>query len=93
MAHSEDSVTFLVTFDEKRHLYSRTIEQLFDDLDPTKFYQINRGQLVNIENIMQMHPYLGQRLKLTARAMGKVEELLVSRNRALDFKCWPESQT
>jgi DNA-binding LytR/AlgR family response regulator len=91
MAYSEDSVTFLVTFDGKRHLYGRTVEQLLGELDERCFFQLNRGQLVNVENVIQVHPYLGQRLKLKVRMDGGQDDVLVSRQRASDFKRWLDS--
>lgn len=91
LAYSEDSVTFLITFDAKRHIYSRTIEQLYVELDEKKFYQVNRGELVNVENVIQVHPYLGQRLKLKLKQQGKRDEILVSRQRSTAFKQWLDS--
>ena len=88
LAYSEESVTFLVTFDGQRHLYARSIEQLTQELDPELFFQVNRAQLINVDNVLQVHPYLGQRLKLNCRTVGKVEEVLVSRQRATAFKDW-----
>ena len=87
-AYSEDSVTFLYTYDGKRHLYSRSIEQLKDELDEREFYQINRGQLIHVENIVQVHTYLGQRLKLTVRSSPDGMDVLVSRQRSTTFKQW-----
>ena len=88
LAYSEQSITFLVTFDGQRHIYARTIEQLALELDGELFFQVNRAQLVNAENVLQVHPYLGQRLKLSCRTLGKLDEVLVSRQRASAFKEW-----
>jgi DNA-binding LytR/AlgR family response regulator len=87
--YSEDSITFLVTTDAKRHIYSKTIEALFSELDPKYFFQINRSQILHINSIKEIHPYLNQRMKVNLSANLKVsEEFIVSRNRMLDFKNW-----
>lgn len=91
LAYSEDSITFLVTFDGRRHIYSRTIEQLIIELDASSFFQINRAQVIAIDNILQVEPYLGQRLKLKMRTYGDKVEMLVSRQRAAEFKDWLDS--
>ena len=91
LAYSEDSITFLVSFDGRRHIYSRTIEQLIIELDARSFFQINRAQVIAIDNILQVEPYLGQRLKLKMRTYGDKVEMLVSRQRAAEFKDWLDS--
>ncbi len=87
--NSEDSITFLHSRDGKRHIYSKTVENLFEELDTTKFYQINRSQIVNIDAIHEVHPYLNQRLKVLMNPTLKSNsEFIVSRNRMSDFKNW-----
>jgi len=48
--NSEDSITFLHTMDGQRHIYGKTIERLFTELDLTMFFQINRSQIINLFN-------------------------------------------
>ena len=88
LAYSDEGVTFLITFDGHRHIYNSPIEQLADEFDSERFFQVNRGQLVNADNVIAVHSYLGQRLKLQLRTMGPIDMVLVSRNRATDFKSW-----
>lgn len=86
--HSEDGLTFLFTVDGSRHIYSNTVEGFFNNLDETLFFQINRGQIVNINAIQKIHPYFNQRLKLELNVNQKDIELLVSRPKAPAFKVW-----
>ena len=88
--HSEDSITFLVSKDGKRHIYSKTVGDLEMDLNPTRFFRINRGQLVNIDTINKIHPYLNQRLKLELSVKSDIE-FVVSRNKMMGFKAWVDS--
>lgn len=48
-------------------------------------------QSIAIDNILQVEPYLGQRLKLKMRTYGDKVEMLVSRQRAAEFKDWLDS--
>jgi DNA-binding LytR/AlgR family response regulator len=91
LAYSEDSVTFLITKEGKRHIYNRTIEQLASELDEEHHFQVNRGQIISIDNIEGVHPHLGQRLKLSLKEFGPLEEIYVSRKRVSEFKEWLDS--
>ena len=84
---SDEGLTFLFTLDGHRHVYSKTIDQAIGELNPGSFFQINRGQVVSIENIREVHPHLNQRLKIIP-LIGKETEFFVSRQRASEFKRW-----
>ena len=87
--NSEDSITFLHTSNGQRHIYSKTIESLFAELDSSHFYQINRSQIININAIHEVHPYLNQRLKVLLDIKLKAKpDFIVSRNRMMHFKEW-----
>ncbi len=86
---SEDSITFLHTFDDKRFIYAKTIEQLYGELDSDQFYQINRSHIVNSTAVSEIHPFLNQRLKLLLTPKSSREkEFIVSRQRLMPFKQW-----
>lgn len=85
--HSENSITFLHTFDGKRHLYNNTVEGLIKTLDETLFFQISRNQIVNINAVQKIHPYFNQRLKLELNLVTDLE-FLVSRSKLTLFKDW-----
>lgn len=86
--HSEEGLTFLYTFNGARHLYSNTVEGLFSSLDPVIFFQINRGQIVNVNAIQKIHLYFNQRLKLQLKPEKANIEFLVSRPKTPAFKVW-----
>ena len=86
--HSESSITFLHTFDGKRHLYNNTIEGLVKGLDETLFFQISRHQIVNVNAVQKIHPYFNQRLKLELNTPAESIEFLVSRSKITSFKNW-----
>jgi DNA-binding LytR/AlgR family response regulator len=87
--NSEESITFLHTVDGTRHIYGKTVEALMDELDPLRFFQINRSQILNINSIKEIHPYLNQRLKVLIHQNVKEGiDFVVSRNKLNDFKVW-----
>ena len=85
---SEDGLTFLHTFKGRRHIYNHTVERLMDMLDETAFFQINRGEIVNIQAIQKVHPYFNQRMKVELSLVVPNSELIVSRAKVPQFKEW-----
>ena len=87
--NSEDSITFLHTNTGSRFIYSKTVEQLFQELDSELFFQVNRSQVVNINAIKEIHPFLNQRLKVILKSQKNDDDgLIVSRQRTTPFKNW-----
>ncbi len=87
--YSQDSITFGVT-NNKRYIIDETIDQLFNSLDETKFYKINRGQIVSKFSIQKIEPYFNHRVKL-ALLNPRDQEFIVSRQKTSDFKAWLNS--
>lgn len=84
--YSEDSITFGVT-SSKRFTIDETVDELFSTLDQTKFFKINRGQIVAKASIQKMDPYFNHRIKL-AVTNPRDQEFIVSRPKTSDFKQW-----
>ncbi len=89
--NSEDGLTFLHTFDGSRHLYNKSVESLMKDLDCKVFYRINRAQIININIILKIHPYVNQRLKIEAKLHLKDIDFIVSRSNFSQFRKWVDS--
>lgn len=86
--NSSDGLTFLYTYQGKQHLYTNTIEGFFALLDSAVFFQINRGQIININAIQRIHPYFNQRMKVELQIPTKDIDLIVSRSKVPSFKTW-----
>ncbi|WP_298421173.1 LytTR family DNA-binding domain-containing protein [uncultured Kordia sp.] len=84
--YSQDSMTFGIT-DTKRYIIDETMDQLFDSLDHTMFYRINRGQIVSKTSIQKIDPYFNHRVKLSV-LNPKDQDFVVSRKKVNDFKEW-----
>lgn len=84
--YSEDSITFGVS-SNKRFIIEETMDILFDSLDQTKFFKINRGQIVAKTSIQKIDPYFNHRVKLSI-SNPRGQEFIVSRPKTSDFKKW-----
>ena len=83
----DDGLTFAVTFDDTRFPVNYSIDQLSTLLDPALFYQVNRKYMVNIESIRNIHTWFNSRFKIEITPNSE-EDVIVSRERAKDFKLW-----
>jgi DNA-binding LytR/AlgR family response regulator len=43
------------------------MSDLVQELDPNKFFQINRGEIVNLDHIQHIEPYFGDRLAIRVK--------------------------
>jgi len=84
--YSQDSITFGIT-QNKRYIIDETMDQLFESLDSSKFYRINRGQIISKISIQKIEPYFNHRVKLSV-ASPRDQEFIVSRQKTSDFKNW-----
>lgn len=85
--YSEDSLTFLMDRQNKRHLLEAPLDQIEKQLDPDQFFRINRKQIVHIESIQKIFSFFNNRLKLNLAPESKAEAI-VSRERVKYFKEW-----
>lgn len=80
-------LVYIVRANGKRFTIDFKLEQLKELLDPERFYRLNRQIICNLSSIERIHPYFNGRLKLQLNpAFDK--DVIVSRERARDFKKW-----
>jgi DNA-binding LytR/AlgR family response regulator len=84
---ADGKLCYAVDFNNNKHLLENNLAQLEEQLQPNKFYRINRRLLVNIDAIIKVHTWLGGRLKLELTPSTK-EDTVVSRERVNGFKDW-----
>ncbi len=84
---SLDKLTFAVDRDGARFLVDQTLSELEAELDPTRFFRVNRQLLVAAHAVQHYTPAGKGRLRVTM-GPGITEEVLVSQERAADFKAW-----
>ncbi|WP_428236744.1 LytR/AlgR family response regulator transcription factor [Gracilimonas sp.] len=80
---------FARTFDNKTYPMDFSLDALEEELDPSKYFRINRQYLVNIEAIEQMIALSRSRIKLLVNpAPGNNADTIVSISRSREFKNW-----
>jgi two-component system, LytTR family, response regulator LytT len=77
----------ITTMSEKTYLFDGKLEALETRLDPVQFFRINRQYIVSYAAIQKMYNYTRGRVKLITQPAAK-EEMIVSIDRATDFKSW-----
>lgn len=90
--YSAEGITFMVCSDTHEFTLDASLEALEHDLDPSKFFRINRQFLVGIESVVQAHIYPKSRLKLDLKP-DPGQEVFVSIDRVTGFKRWLEGRS
>ncbi len=90
--YSEDGLTFLHTFNDRRHYINYTLDQLEGMLDRQHFFRVSRNCIGNVKAIKDVCKYFNSRLKLTFSPVCP-HEVLVSRVRVPDFLRWMDGMT
>jgi DNA-binding LytR/AlgR family response regulator len=80
--------TFIRTFEGKNYGIDFSLDQVQQQVDPAKFFRINRNFLVNIEAVSKLVSYSSSRLKLVLASGYKPDDLIVSREKTGEFKRW-----
>ncbi|HEB62295.1 MAG TPA: response regulator transcription factor [Bacteroidetes bacterium] len=70
------------------HVVSKSIGSIILDLDPSQFFRINRGQIVNINHIKKIEPFSKNRLSL--KLTGCNNSITTSTARTKEFRTWLE---
>jgi len=85
--YADGKLCYAVDFNGTKFLLENNLSQLEEQLQPVKFYRINRHLLVNIEAVKKVHTWLGGRLKVEMMPF-TTAETVVSRDRVNGFKEW-----
>ncbi len=86
--YSANKATFLLTQDGRSYDFENSLDTVMNEVDPQKFFRVNRQQLVAFDAIREIKVYQQSRLMLTV--LGFAEAVVVSRDRVADFKQWIE---
>jgi DNA-binding LytR/AlgR family response regulator len=85
--YADGKLCYAVDFSNVKYLLECNLSQLEEQLQPGKFYRINRHLLINIEAISKVHTWLGGRLKIEL-SLPITADTIVSRERVNGFKEW-----
>ncbi|HET8737785.1 MAG TPA: LytTR family DNA-binding domain-containing protein [Pricia sp.] len=85
--YSENKGTYAATIDGRNYLLDTTLEHLERELEPESFFRVSRKFYVNIAYIKDIVSYTNSRLKIKLDRFSE-QEIIVSRERVMDFKLW-----
>jgi DNA-binding LytR/AlgR family response regulator len=86
--YTTQKAIFLVLFTGKEYPLDKTMDVLEHELDPKKFFRINRQFIVNIKSIGQMHTVSKSRVQLDLVPAFKGDDVIVSTEKSPIFKEW-----
>ncbi len=84
---SEEGITFAYLTEKGSYPIDISLDKLADEVDPGRFFRINRKIMLGINGIADIHVYPKSRLKLDLRPKYH-EEVFVSLDRVTSFKKW-----
>ena len=85
--YSENKILYFKMFDGKKQVSDFTLGFMRQNLNPERYFQINRQMIVHFESIDDILILGNSRLKLKLNPEF-TEEVFVSRDRVKDFKQW-----
>jgi len=85
--YSFEKGSFLQTIDDRNYLIDYSLDELFQKLNPNKYFRVNRKYIINIESIEDIISYSNSRLKIILKTKTD-NEIIVSREKVRDFKEW-----
>ena len=88
---ADNKIVYLVDTQGNRFIINFTLEKLEPLLDPKDFFRINRKIIINANSIEQIKPYFNNRLKIVLKGIKADEDIIISRERVVDFKVWAEA--
>ncbi|MDT8323621.1 MAG: LytTR family DNA-binding domain-containing protein [Bacteroidota bacterium] len=87
--YAMEKSVFCTTFDRHTHTLDFTLDALQRELDPARYFRINRKMIVSMRAIRAMHAWSRSRIRIDLDPPEpKGVEALVSVDRAADFRAW-----
>jgi DNA-binding LytR/AlgR family response regulator len=83
----DEKIVFGVAFNKDRHPMDLSLDQLEKQLDPDRFFRINRGFVISLESIETMITYSKARIKIKLKPPCELESI-TSTERSAEFREW-----
>lgn len=91
-AYTENKINYLVNHDGKHFPVDQSLEQLEQELDPDKFFRINRSFIIGIDAIDSMHQYSKGRVRIKTNPPAADDLIIVGTEKSPLFKRWLEGK-
>lgn len=85
--YTENKIVFVLTKKGQKYLYDKNLAGLEEELDPMKFFRINRQYVVHVDSIKSFRPYDRVKLELKLH-LENFPPLIISQQTAPLFKKW-----
>lgn len=85
--YAEGRTAFILTNENRKFIIDHTLEELTNELDPQKFFRVNRTFIINIAYITDVIVYSISRLRIKLPVEFE-KEIIVSREKVSEFKAW-----
>jgi DNA-binding LytR/AlgR family response regulator len=83
----DEKIVFGVSFGKDRYPMDLSLDQLEKQLDPERFFRINRGFIISLESIETMITYSKARIKIRLKPPCELESI-TSTERSAEFREW-----
>jgi two-component system LytT family response regulator len=87
IAYTRERLHYIRTFSDAHYLIDNNLDELEEQLDPEKFFRVNRQFIVSFNAIDQAYAWFDGKIKLMVKPAA-YEDIIISRLRANDFKKW-----
>lgn len=87
---SEEKATYIHNRENRRLLIDFTLDQLEPQMDPDRFFRINRKYIVSRGAILEMRSHSNSRIRLILSG-NPDPDVIVARERAGEFRAWMDS--
>lgn len=87
---ADGKYAWVVTLEGKRFYEELSLINLEKELDPRKFFRINRKFFISYKSIKELCPYGKGKVKVLLTPMPDSDELQISEARLREFKAWLE---
>ncbi|OEK07844.1 transcriptional regulator [Flavivirga aquatica] len=84
--YTENTITYVVRFDEKKSTTNMSLDDLFTNLSPSLFFRANRQFIISITAIAKIIKYGNSQLKILIHDADV--EIIISKNKAAEFRQW-----
>lgn len=85
--YAEGRTVFILTCENRKFIVDNTLEELVDQLNPEKFFRVNRSFIINFDYISDVIVYSSSRLRIKFPIEFE-KEIIVSREKVSGFKAW-----
>ena len=86
---SENKASYIHTKENRNYLIDFSLDKVEEQMDPNKFFRINRSQIIQLDSIKEITIYSNSRLKIVLNTYNE-QDMIVSREKVTDFKNWLE---